>query len=259
MASGDAQAAAFVRQFSTWWPYAGLVVVGAVFGGIGLILGPAGAVAGVLFSLVIVIWAAWSAAGRQLQDEQLRAWSVGRELTFRDRAVVPGATRLLRAGRYRTLNAGADGQPAGGRVGVAFYSWTVTVGQNDTTSEATLAWASVPSLAGLQRLYVAAPIPGRRLRDAFGPLRLVTLGPPQFQERFAVEVNDDADDAVVQRLFTPELIDWFLDRHDPAPWVEVEGRLLVVVRSGRTADPRVLDELLARVEHLAAAWRQAQG
>ena len=259
MASGDPQTDLFVQQFRSWWPYAAVLVLGAVLGGIGLVVGPGGLVVGVLVSIGVVVWTAWSTAGKQQQVEQLRAWAVSRELTFRERAVVPGTTRLMRAGRYRRLDAGAAGQVAGGRRGVAYYSWTVTRGETDSTLEATLAWAVLPARVGVQRLCLATPIPGRRLQDALGSERLVAVGPPSFRQRFAVEVDDAADDAALQRLFTPELVSWCLDQDDPALWVELEGSLLVVVHAARTADPRVLDLLLARVDHLVTVWGQVEG
>jgi hypothetical protein len=95
--------------------------------------------------------------------------------------------------------------------------------------------------------------------DVATPLRHVELESVELHDLYGLEVDDDADDVAVRRLFSPVFIRWLIERAERPLMVDVHGGELVVAVPGRHLAPAELDDALATAvtvaENVAPAIR----
>ncbi len=95
--------------------------------------------------------------------------------------------------------------------------------------------------------------------DVATPLRHVDLESVELHDLYGLEVNDDADEVAVRRLFSPVFIRWLIERAARPLMVDVHGGELVVAVPGRHLATAELDEALATAvtvaENVAPAIR----
>lgn len=97
----------------------------------------------------------------------------------------------------------------------------------------------------------------RGVRDAISDLRTVELESLELEGRYALLVDDDADDVAVRAAFTPALIVFLIERLDDQLLVELRRRTLTVAARGRATDPALLDRVLEEARLVAGALAPA--
>ena len=77
--------------------------------------------------------------------------------------------------------------------------------------------------------------------------RTVELESTEPAQAFRLDVDDDADDLLVRRIFDPAFIVWCIDERDPRPQLEVEDGTVVLAVKGHLRDEPRLDALLTTI------------
>jgi hypothetical protein len=173
-------------------------------------------------------------------------WASAHDLIYTRRPDQQRDASILRRGRQQRFLEAFLGRRQAGDVEVANFRYVEGSGRSRRVIELLVARVDCP-VAGVA--HVSLEPRGRLssgildgIESAFSSDRAVELESSEFDARFRLRVDDQADDVAVRRLFTPKAITRLLDAGDVR--FEIAGSALYVWES-RHFNPRTLDRVEA--------------
>jgi hypothetical protein len=197
--------------------------------------------------------AAYIARQRRLraEDESIESWAAGKGY----QPSQPGfaSTPMRHADNAHVGPSFAV--PVGGGEGELFaFTYTIGSGRDQRHVDTTLVQTDLAP--GLPRFRVvprhANDLPGGPWGD-----REMDLESVEFHDQHRLLVDHDGDREVLERVFDPETIVWFINLSADAPVVEYEGGTLVIAARRCCMTGAACDALLGQAEYMAGRLQAA--
>ncbi len=236
----------------------GLVLAAAVGPGVGVVVAIAGAIAGP----ALYHWSLWRRGSEQAELAVMQAWADERGWTYAEEVALPDDVAFCRNRKKPRCDDGFAGV-MGGLPGLIF-NFTYSTYETRTNSDGTTRQEEVKHHhtvlrldlgdLGLHSLQLSPQSLGggftEKLRSAFTGSRSVNLESSEFNDRYTLLVEDEADNVIVRRIFEPAFLVRCVEGRFPLATFQYERPAVSFIWNDRY-DVEELEEVEHRVSDAA--------